>query len=141
MTALKTTLLTLAAVLANCPYAMANISGDYLVTFHDQHPGDSFYEPLCVKIVEDGSTLGFKESGTVILDFGSNVQPGGQWFATRSKGAVFSVAFTDTDGPSVLTFSGEFGKPRITGTSFVLFTNGADVAGGTFTAVKGACSF
>ena len=88
-----------------------------------------------------GSTLGYRTSGTVVLNFDSSNRPTGQWFSTITHGVVFSVAFTDTDGPSVLTFSGEFGKPQITGTSFVLFTNGADVAGRTFTAVKGACSF
>ena len=134
-------LLAFSAIAAGITNASATIAGEYLVTFNDRHPMDYFEEPLCVKIVEDGSTLGFKTSGKIILDFAYNDQPQGRWFATKSRGAVFSVAFTDQGGPSVLTFSGEFGKPHITGTSFVLFTNGADVAGGTFTAVKGGCSF
>ncbi len=141
MKQLQVGLMILSAIATGSTAASATVSGSYLVTFHDQHPADSFYEPLCVKIVEDGSTLRFKTSGTVILNFNPSDRPVGQWFATKSRGAVFSVAFADQGGPSVLTFSGEFGKPQITGTSFVLFTNGADVAGGTFTAVKGACSF
>ena len=141
MKQLKVGLIVLSAIVTGVTAASATVSGDYLVTFHNQHPAGSFYEPLCVKIVEDGSTLGYRTSGTVVLNFNPSDRPAGQWFSTGTHGAVFSVALTDTDGPSVLTFSGEFGKPQITGTSFVLVTKGVDVAGGSFTAVKGACSF
>ena len=136
----STTLLALVAVLSGNHSAKANIAGFYLVSFHHRHPSNAFQEPLCVKIVEDGSTLGFKTSGTLTLDFNRSDQPVGRWFAAGARGATFTVVL-DQGSASFITFSGEFGKPQIAGTSFVLFSNGQATAGGSFTAVKGACSF
>ncbi len=141
MKTLKGSLLALCLMLPGITEAGATVAGTYLVTFHDRHPTDAFQEPLCVKIVQDGSTLDFKTGGTFVLDFGSNDRPVGQWFTADTRGAVFTAFFTGQYGPSVLVFSGQFGRPQITGTSFALYANGVAMAGGSFTAVKGACSF
>ena len=141
MKKLQASLLALSMMLPAMSKAGATVAGTYLVTFHDRHPADAFEEPLCVKIVQDGSTLDFRTGGTFVLNFNGNDRPVGQWFAADTRGAVFTAFFTTQYGPSVLIFSGQFGKPQITGASFALYTNGNAMAGGSFTAVKGACSF
>ena len=67
MKQLKVGLIVLSAIVTGVTAASATVPGDYLVTFHNQHPAGSFYEPLFVKIVEDASTLGYRTTGTVVL--------------------------------------------------------------------------
>ena len=112
--------------------AATNLTGNYTVTV-EGHPGFIDGEMLCAALVEDGSTLGYTNSGTfTLMNIKNGAMVSGRWF-TRN----FAVTFEASSGNDFYAFSGVLGHAQIQGTSFVEVYNGTPVAGGTFTATKG----
>jgi hypothetical protein len=124
--------LVLLALSGPAASAATNLSGNYLVTVFG-HPGYVNGATLCATLVEDGSTLGFVNSGTITLVNTINgSSESGHWF-TRNFAATFEV----TSGSDTIVFSGVLGHAKIQGTSFIEIYKGTPVVGGTFTATKG----
>ena len=136
MTYLKNALAALPMLaLAGTASAATNLSGPYTITV-SAHPAQFNGKKLCATLVEDGSVLGYPNSGTFTLAQSNGVSTSGHWF-TRNFAITFQAPYGDNGGYVVL--SGELGKPAIKGTSYLLVIGNKPVSGGTFTAVKG-CS-
>lgn len=130
---LKKSLMLLPALLLSTS-AMADISGNYLVTVTKGRPTGLTGATLCATVVQDGSTLGFPLSGTVTIQGYT-----GNWFQVDStKGATFEIPL-DTGSASFITFSGVFGAPHIAGTSFIEVIDGQPYVAGAFSAQKNGC--
>ncbi len=116
----------------------AGLSGRYLVTLKGNP--SSFNGPqYCATLVADGSTQGYRESGTVMLTDQEGRSFPGTWFADHGA-ASFEVplpVYSNTS--SFIVFSGQFGKPQITHTTVTEVLNGTPAFDGSFTAVKNGC--
>ncbi len=114
-------------------FAATNLTGSYLITVTG-HPAGVTGQTLCAVLVEDGSTLGFANSGTfTIVNTAGGTPVPGRWF-TRNFAVTFEAPLSQ-DG--FIVFSGVLGSAKITGSSFVQVINGQPDVGGTFTATKG----
>ncbi len=112
--------------------AANNLTGNYLITVQGR-PSSLDGLMLCATLVEDGSTLEYKNSGTLTLkqlDNGATLT--GSWFTKN-----FAVTFEVSDPDITVVFSGVLGHAQIQGTSFIQIYHGTTIAGGTFTATKG----
>ena len=134
MTFLKKILATALPVLALAGPATAatNLSGSYLLTLKG-HPSVANGQQLCATLVENGSVLGFVNSGTFsIVNLGTGGAASGKWFTQN-----FAVTFEAPFSTGFIVFSGTLGKTTIQGTSYIQVVDGKPDVAGTFTATKG----
>ena len=120
-----------AALAVSTPvFAAGNLTGSYLLTITNARPAHFDGTQLCATLNEDGSTLGFPNSGTVTIN-GST----GSFF---TKNHSFTAEVPNGESGFVV-FSGELGHPQIQGTSFLGVSQGKIFIAGLFTAVRSTC--
>ena len=133
MTFLKKILTALPVLaLAGPASASSNLSGKYLLTFTG-HPFGANGQQDCATLVEDGSVLGYQNSGSFTI---TNVAYGntasGKFFVRN-----FDISFEAPFNNGFVVFSGTLGKTQIQGTSYFQVIGGVPNTAGTFTATKG----
>ena|SRR5579864_8633443 len=128
-------LMMAASVAALCvpAAAFANISGNYLVTLKDAHPASYDGQQFCAQVNDNGSILGWPESGTVTVNGQS-----GQFFVHHGNLASWFV-----DNSGIQQYSGHIAGHGngLALTSFV-FTDSsgnAYASGGLSNQRKGSC--
>ena len=129
MKMLRSLLLAL-PVVGLCGPAMAGkLTGNYLLTHVSSHGGGTQGQQSCVTLNEDGSFLGWQNSGTVTIDGAS-----GNFFLSGAN-----LLATVTSGSTLFIFAGHVHGGTISPASFETVTSGVPVDSGQFTVVRGGC--
>jgi hypothetical protein len=131
MKMLRSLLLAL-PVVGLCGPAMAGagqLSGNYLLTITASHGGNSKGQQACVTLNEDGSFLGWQNSGTVTIGDAT-----GNFFVAGSN-----LLATASNGGTSFIFTGFLHDQGIRPAQFETLTNGVGTDSGLFTVVRGGC--